>query len=156
MRLADVLRKEYIMLDLKSTKKNELLDEMITHLCNEVDDLDKDAAYAALLKREGLGTTGIGHGVAIPHGKLKGVDKIMVCFGRSFGGVEYDSMDNKLVHLFFLIMAPEHSAAAHLKLLASISRLLKSNEFRTKLMSLEKPADIFRLIMESDLPCGYH
>ncbi|MBE9529153.1 MAG: PTS sugar transporter subunit IIA [Proteobacteria bacterium] len=156
MRLADVLRREHIMLDLKSRAKNDLLGEMITFLCEKVEGLDRDTAYAALLKREELGTTGIGHGVAIPHGKLKGVDKVIVCFGRSVAGVEFDSMDAEPVHLFFLIVAPENSAAAHLKLLASISRLLKSNEFRTKLMSLDNPTDIFRLIMESDTPYGYH
>jgi PTS system nitrogen regulatory IIA component len=156
MRLADALRREHIMLDLKSRAKNDLLGEMITFLCESVKGLDRDTAYAALLKREELGTTGIGHGVAIPHGKLKGIDKVVVCFGRSVAGVEFDSMDSEPVHLFFLIVAPENSAASHLKLLASISRLLKSSEFRNKLMSLDNQTDVFRLIMESDTPLSYH
>ncbi len=156
MRLADVLRKEHIMLNLKSKEKKELLGEMVTFLCENIEELDRDEAYAALLKREALGTTGIGHGVAIPHGKLKCVDRVTVCFGRSNNGVEYDSMDSQPVHLFFLIVAPENSAAAHLKLLASISRLLKSTDFREKLMSLESSTEIFRLIMESDIQYGFH
>lgn len=154
MRLADVIKKEYVIPDLKSGDKNGLLHEMVVYLSDKESGLDKDKLYKALLEREKLGTTGIGHGVAIPHGKLKGFKKIMVCFGRSMKGVDFSSMDRMPVHLFFLIIAPENSAAAHLKLLACISRLLKNQDFRDKLMKTKSPSEIYRLIIDADNRCG--
>ncbi len=150
MRLVDVLEKDNILPDLKAKGKRELLNEMITHLSPRVDGLDKEQAFAALLSREESGTTGIGHGVAIPHGKISGLEKITVCFGRSVKGVDFNSVDGMPVHLFFLIIAPENSAAAHLKLLACISRLLKNHGVRSKLMALKDTSDIFKLIVELD------
>jgi PTS system nitrogen regulatory IIA component len=107
MRLADFLLKEYIMLSLKAREKRELLDEMATELASKVEGLNRERLLEVLLEREKLGSTGIGHGVAIPHGKLKGVDGIIVAFGRSKKGVDFHSMDDRPVHLFFLIVAPE-------------------------------------------------
>ncbi|HLC17767.1 MAG TPA: PTS sugar transporter subunit IIA [Thermodesulfobacteriota bacterium] len=150
MRLVDVLRKEYIMPELEARDKEELLDEMCSRLSELVPDLDRGSLLNALLKREKLGTTGIGHGVALPHGRLKGVKSIMVFFGRSRRGVDFNSIDKTPVHLFFLIIAPENSAATHLKLLACISRILKSQEFRDRLLSASTPSDIFSLIEEAD------
>jgi PTS system nitrogen regulatory IIA component len=150
MRLVDVLEKENIIPDLKAGDKRALLDEMVTHLSLRVEGFDKERALDALLKREELGTTGVGHGVAIPHGKIKGLDKITVCFGRSLKGVDFNSMDGLSVHLFFLIISPDNSAAAHLKLLACISRLLKDREVRSKLRRLGNKSDIFKLIAEAD------
>jgi PTS system nitrogen regulatory IIA component len=150
MRLVDVLEKENILPDLKARDKRALLYEMITHLSPGIKGLDKEQAFEALLKREESGTTGIGHGVAIPHGKMSGLDKITVCFGRSVKGVDFNSIDSMPVYLFFLIIAPEHSASAHLKLLACISRLLKTSEVRSELMALSDTSDIFKLIVELD------
>jgi PTS system nitrogen regulatory IIA component len=150
MRLVDVLEKENILPSLKARDKRALLREMITHLSPRIKGLDKEQAFEALLKREESGTTGIGHGVAIPHGKISGLEKITVCFGRSVKGVDFNSVDGMPVYLFFLIIAPENSAAAHLKLLACISRLLKDHEVRSKLMMLSDTSDIFKLIVELD------
>lgn len=150
MRLVDVLEKESILPNLEARDKRALLYEMITHLSPKIEGLDKEQAFEALIKREESGTTGIGHGVAIPHGKISGLDKITVCFGRSVKGVDFNSIDSMPVHLFFLIMAPEHSVAAHLKLLACISRLLKNPKVRSKLMALSDASDIFKLIVEWD------
>ncbi len=150
MRLVDVLEKDNILPDLKAKGKRDLLREMITHLSPRIEGLDEEQAFEALLHREDSGTTGIGHGVAIPHGKISGLEKITVCFGRSVKGVDFNSVDGMPVHLFFLIIAPENSAAAHLKLLACISRLLKNHGARSKLMSLKGTSDIFKLIVELD------
>ncbi|MFQ5480956.1 MAG: PTS sugar transporter subunit IIA, partial [Thermodesulfobacteriota bacterium] len=103
-----------------------------------------------LFAREQLGTTGIGHSVALPHGKLKGVNEIKVFFGRSTEGVDFKAIDNEPVHLIFLIIAPENSAADHLKLLACISRILKSQELRRRLMNADDPVSIFNIISEAD------
>lgn len=150
MRLADVLREENIITDLKARDKAEVLGEMIDDISSMVGAIDRNKALQALLDREKLGTTGIGHGVAIPHGRIKGLTEIKVFFGRSRKGVNYSSMDNLPVHLFFLIMAPENSAAAHLKILASLSHLLKSQDFRMRLMGAVDRSEIYRIITEAE------
>lgn len=150
MRLADVLREDYIITDLKAKKKQELLDEMVMDIASKVNGLEREKVLKALIEREKLGTTGIGHGVAIPHGKVKGLNEIKVFFGRSKKGVDYESMDNMPVHLFFMIVVPENSAAAHLKILASISHLLKNQDFRLKLMKAADSSEIYRIIAEAE------
>ena len=150
MRIVDVLKEDYIMPDLKARDKSGLLSEMVEYLCEKLPELDRDELLGALNERERLGTTGIGHGVAIPHGKLRGARKIMVFFGRSRRGVDFNSIDRSPVYLFFLIIAPENSAAAHLKLLACLSRILKNQDFRIRLMNASSPSDIFSLIIEAD------
>ncbi|MBI1911851.1 MAG: PTS sugar transporter subunit IIA [Deltaproteobacteria bacterium] len=154
MRLADVLRQDCIIADLKARSKNDLLDEMVTGVLSKIKYLEKERVMTALLEREKLGTTGIGHGVAIPHGKIRGLREIIVFFGRSRRGVEFNSMDNMPVYIFFLIIAPENSAAAHLKVLASISHLLKNHDFRGKLMSAQDSSEIFRIITEAERKTG--
>src|SRR3989304_1957958 len=100
MRISDVLSKDLIMTDLKARTKMELLEEMSFEMSCRVDGLNRVKLLEALLEREKLGSTGIGHGVAIPHAKLKGMDSIVVAFGRSKPGVPFQSMDGKQVHLF--------------------------------------------------------
>lgn len=155
MRLADALKEENIIADLQATDKRELLDEMVTDLSVKVAGLNRERVLESLLEREKLGSTGIGHGVAIPHGKVKAIDEILVSFGRSRKGVDFNATDDKPVYLFFMIVAPENSTAAHLKILASISHLLKSQEFRTKLRSASSQAELYRLIIEAEAKSGH-
>ena len=103
-----------------------------------------------LLDREKLGSTGIGDGIAIPHGKLAGLEEMVVAFGRSRSGIAFEAMDGKPVHLFFLLMAPENSAGQHLKVLAKISRMLKDAGFRKNLLEAKTHDDLVRLISEKD------
>ncbi len=150
MMVSDVLSKEFIMPNLEACEKRELLDEMAENISDLVGGLDREDLLEVLLEREKLGSTGIGHGVAIPHAKLKGIERIVVAMGMSKNGVDFQSMDDKPVHIFFLIIAPEQSSAVHLKVLAGISRLLKDAAFRTKLMKVESRDDIFNAIVEED------
>ena len=103
-----------------------------------------------LLERERLGSTGIGDGIAIPHGKLSGLEEMVVSFGRSREGIAFEAMDGKPVHLFFLLMAPENSAGQHLKALAKISRMLKDANFRKSLLEAKMHEDLFRIIAAKD------
>ena len=98
----------------------------------------------------GSGSTAIGDGIAIPHGKLAGVSSIIGVFGRHVRGVDFDSLDGGPTHLFFLLVAPEDSASLHLKALARVSRLMKDPAFRERLSSAPDAAEIFRLIKEED------
>ncbi|MEE9613376.1 MAG: PTS sugar transporter subunit IIA [Thermodesulfobacteriota bacterium] len=150
MRLTDVLSRDNVISDLGASEKRELLDEMASDLCERVGGLDREKLLEMLLEREKLGSTGIGHGVAIPHGKIKGIEEVLVAFGRSRKGVDFNSMDDKPVHLFFMIVAPENSTAVHLKVLASISRLLRDSGFRKRLIKASSGEEIYRIIAEED------
>src|SRR4029077_15576387 len=104
----------------------------------------------ALEDRERLNSTALGEGVAIPHGKLPGIKRVFAAFARSRQGVDFQSLDGEPTHLFFLLVAPEDSAGAHLKALARISRLLKDEPFRTRLMQAPTAADLYATIREED------
>ncbi|MBI5445185.1 MAG: PTS sugar transporter subunit IIA, partial [Deltaproteobacteria bacterium] len=111
---------------------------------------DVRSAVGVLLDREKLGSTGIGEGIAIPHGKLRELDRVVGVFGRSRPGVDFDSMDGAPVHLLFLLLAPEASASSHLKALARISRLLRDRSFREELLRTDSREDLYRLLLRED------
>jgi PTS system nitrogen regulatory IIA component len=112
-----------------------------------------EAMLNVLLEREKLGSTGIGDGIAIPHGKMSGLNDLMISFGRSKDGIDFNAMDGKPVHLFFLLMAPENSAGQHLKILAKLSRMLKDTNFRKKLMSAKSKDELYKIIEERNDAC---
>jgi len=149
MRLTDILKKEAIISGLTARHKKEVLEE----LCKVVaanEGLESGPLLQVLLEREKLGSTGIGEGIAIPHGKVDNLDKILIAFGRSLDGVDFDSMDGQPTHLFFLILAPGDSAGFHLRVLAKISRLLKEPSFRQDVLKAEGREDIYQLIVARD------
>lgn len=137
---------------LKSQSKEEVIRELVELLAGAGSIKDKDAARLVqiLLKRESLGSTGIGQGVAIPHGKSDCVSGLVAAFAVSRTGVKFDSLDGEPVHLFFLLVAPEDSAGPHLKALARISRLLKDKHFRDSLRNAKDEKTLARIIREED------
>ncbi len=148
MNIEDMLEKEFIIENLKSRTKKEVLIELSDVFMNSVTAVKRDSLIEVLLEREKLGSTGIGEGIAIPHGKLAGLEKLIISFGRSVTGVDFDSLDGKPVYIFFLILAPENSAGQHLKALAKISRMLKEVSFRESLMNIKTSEDAYNLIIE--------
>ena len=150
MKLSDIISRESIIPDLKARDKAGVLRELAEVICNLEPSLDKDSLVKVLEEREKLGSTGIGDGVAIPHGKVSGISKPLMSFGRSKQGVDFDSMDAKPVYLFFLLVAPENSAGAHLKVLAKIAKMLKNSEFRKKLLNAKDRDEIYSIIIQSD------
>ena len=150
MKILDILDKECIIPELRSRTKEEVLEELTGALLDCKAHLDKDALVEVLLERERLGSTGIGDGIAIPHGKVQDLDELVLSFGRSTQGIEFDSMDGRPTHLFFLLIAPENSAGIHLRALAKISRLLKSSRFRQRLLEAETEEELFQVIHEED------
>ena len=150
MRLEDVFDRDSIIESLQGAEKREILEEMVADLCGKVSGLNKEELLEVLLEREKLGSTGIGYGVAIPHGKMKDIKKILVSFARSKRGVDFQATDEKPVHLFFLIVAPENSTASHLKVLSDISRILKESEFRKKLIGAGDKDEIYQIIMDAE------
>ncbi|MCK5656521.1 MAG: PTS sugar transporter subunit IIA [Syntrophobacteria bacterium] len=150
MKILDILDKECIIAELRSRTKREVLEELTGALLNFKANLDKEALVEILLERERLGSTGIGDGIAIPHGKVQDLDELVLSFGRSTQGIEFDSMDGRPTHLFFLLIAPENSAGIHLRALAKISRLLKSSHFRQNLLEAGTEEELFQVIQEED------
>ena len=102
------------------------------------------------MEREQLGSTGIGGGIGIPHGKLSGLDSLLLSFGLSRKGVDFESMDGQPTHIFFLLITPENSTGLHLKLLAQISRILKNDPFKERLLNAVDSEDIINIIREDD------
>ncbi len=150
MKIADLLNPSAIAADLKSTGKNDVLTELTDAIVRVTSSLEREEVIKVLQERELLGSTGIGEGVAIPHGKLRNIDQLLLSFGRSRGGVDFDSMDGKPAHLFFLLVAPEESVGIHLKTLARISKLLKNPAVRRRLIDAGDSEDIYRIIVEEE------
>ncbi|MDO9515911.1 MAG: PTS sugar transporter subunit IIA [Syntrophales bacterium] len=148
--IQDMLKEAFIIEDLKSKTKKEVLAELSDVFLRNDMGIDRDSVIEVLMEREKLGSTGIGDGIAIPHGKLMGLENLVVSFGRSKGGVDFDSLDGGPVHIFFLLIAPENSAGQHLKALAKISRMLKDISFRESLVKAESSKEIYNLIGEKD------
>jgi PTS system nitrogen regulatory IIA component len=150
MKITDILDEASIIQDLRSTSKKGVLEELSDVLVEGGKLPDRDKVVEVLLDREKLGSTGIGDGIAIPHGKMKGIEDLVISFGRSTKGINFESIDNKPTHLFFLLVAPENSAGIHLKALARISRLLKDPSFRSRLMEAKDRRDLFAIIAEEN------
>lgn len=150
MKLSELLDEENIVPDLKAKDKKGVLEELVDAVITSEPSIDKQALVKVLLERERLGSTGIGDGVAIPHGKYQGLSQPLISFGRSRDGLDFESMDGQPAHLFFLLVAPENSANVHLKVLATIARILKNSGFRKALMEAPTREDILRQILAYD------
>ena len=150
MRLADILKESSVISDIKGRTKKDILTELAGQLKAAGLIKDVEPVVKVIMEREALGSTGIGDGVAIPHGKMKGSGSILCVFGRSRDGVDFDAADGEPVHIFFLVLAPEDSASAHLKVLSRISRILRDPSLRKKLLKLPDVHAIYETIVEED------
>jgi nitrogen PTS system EIIA component len=150
MRIAEFLREDLVFPALAATDKAGVLGELCAGLARAHPTLSAARLTEVLLEREKLGSTGIGEGVAIPHGKLPNLPGLLAAFARKRGGVEFASIDGKPTQLFFVLFAPENSAGLHLKALARISRLFKQQSFRQAILEAPGAAEIFRLISDED------
>lgn len=164
MKITDILVREASILDLESTGKDDLLAELAGKLAHcqpaagssasgstpAIGGIDEEKLLGVLRDREALQSTGIGEGVAIPHGKMPGLDRLVATFARSSAGVDFDSIDGQPTQLFFLLVVPEQSGGQHLKALARISRFFRDASFREKLLAAGDLDEIFRAIEEED------
>ncbi|MBU4318298.1 MAG: PTS sugar transporter subunit IIA [Proteobacteria bacterium] len=149
MKILDVLNKNAILTDLKSTDKKGVIEELASPLA-QIAGMDQENLVTVLLERERLGSTGIGGGIGIPHGKFKELNTLLLGFGLSRKGVDFESMDNRPTHIFFMLITPENSTGLHLKLLSRISRLLKNDLFKEKLQQAANADEIFGVIQDND------
>ena len=152
MKITDFLRERAISVDLQAKDKEGLIREMVQLLvkAGEIKPSEEEKIVPVLLAREALGSTGIGQGVGIPHGKSNVVRQLVGAFGISRRGVNFDSLDGETAQIFFLLLAPEDSAGPHLKALARISRLLKDRYFRESLKEAKDEKQVVRVIQQED------
>jgi len=146
MKLSKFCSEDLITFNLKSTDKDGVLNELVelasqSKLVKNREDLLKDVK-----DREELVTTGVGYGVAFPHAKTRATKGIVIAFGRSEKGIDFDAMDHKSVNLFFLIAAPEDAIGAHLNVMARLSYIMKSEENRQKMMTVTSPGELLLMI----------
>jgi PTS system nitrogen regulatory IIA component len=149
MKICDVLEKDAILPDLKSQNKKGILEELVDPVAR-IADVNQEDLVKVLMERERLGSTGIGGGIGIPHGKMKNLQSLVLGFGLSRQGVDFESLDGQPTHIFFLLVTPENSTGLHLKLLARISRILKNDPFKDRLRSAADEEEIYRIIKEED------
>lgn len=149
MKMLDVLQEDAILSDLQSQDKKGVIEELVMPLVKTAG-VKYEELVKILMERERLGSTGIGGGIGIPHGKLKGLKSLILNFGRSRKGVDFESIDGKPTHIFFLLITPENSIDLHLKLLAHISRILKNDLFKERLLNAETREEILNIIRQED------
>jgi PTS system nitrogen regulatory IIA component len=150
MKVMDILARDAVILDLGVQTKREVLSEMANALAKVEPQIEADRLLEVLLEREALQSTGIGEGVAIPHGKMVGLDRLVASFARSREGVDFEAIDGQRTHHFFLLVVPEHSGGQYLKALARISRFFRDPTFRQRLSEVESLEDVIRAIEEED------
>lgn len=150
MKITDFINLQSVIPALQSRDKSAAIEEMAGYLADCYSQLDRQKVLDVLRDRERISTTAIGEGVAIPHGKLAGVDRVLGVFARSPEGVDFASLDGEPTHLFFALIAPENAAADHLKALARISRLLKDDVFRRRLNEAQTQQKLYQIIAEED------
>lgn len=148
--IADVLRKELAMLNLKAKSKADVIWELAERVTEQYPNLSRDNLVSVLLEREKLCSTAVDEGVAIPHGKISGLSNIIAAFARSVEGIDFESLDGNPTYLFILLLAPESSSGIHLKLLARISRMFKNPDFRSRLMEAQTEDELYNMIIEED------
>jgi PTS system nitrogen regulatory IIA component len=149
MKITEVLYKEAILVDLKANDKKGVLEELSMPV-SQIAGINQQELVRVLMEREQLGSTGIGGGIGIPHGKLKNLDNLVLGFGLSRKGIDFDSMDKRPTHIFFLLVTPENSTGLHLKVLARISRLLKNDDFKEKLFQISDAEEFLNEIEQVD------
>lgn len=150
MKITEILVRDAVILDLGVRSKSDVLAEMTAALSKVEPQIDAGALHEVLLEREALQSTGIGDGVAIPHGKLAGLDRLIATFARSVEGVQFESIDGQATHHLFMLVVPEHSGGKYLKALARISRFFRDPTFRQRLSDAETLEDVIGAIADED------
>lgn len=150
MRIAEFLKLEAVVPELQSVSKGDILRELSSALARANPSVNAQRLSAVLEERERVNSTGVGDGVAIPHGKLSELAALSASFGVKHAGLDFDAHDRRPTFLFFALVAPENSAGLHLKALARISRLFRNPHFRESILAAKDANDIYALILQED------
>ena len=146
MTLLDILSADSTLVDLRGETKEDIIAELVDTLAVGDAISDRDKVLQAVLEREKIMSTGIGDGIAIPHGKSDAVEKLVAALGTQRRGVDFEALDGEPAYVFFLLVSPANVSGPHIKALARISRLLKNDEFKKKLIAAETAAEIIEII----------
>lgn len=151
IKITDYISEDLVSLDLKARNRDEVLVEL-SKLLEKSENIESNNndVYKALIDREKLGSTGIGKGVAIPHAKTESAKKLTVAFGISKKGIDFKSLDDENVNLFFVFASPNKDSQIYLKVLARISRLIREEEFRTRLYNCTSSREVIECIEEKE------
>ena len=150
MKISDALEPNSVIPSLKSKDKVKVIEELGEMLAEAHPVINKERLIEALLEREKLCSTAVDSGVAIPHAKLSGISNIILGFGKSEKGIEFDSLDRLPTHLFIILVSPENSAGEHIDLLARISMIFKQADFRTRLLQEGSKQELYEYIISED------
>jgi PTS system nitrogen regulatory IIA component len=150
MKVTDFLQPDCIIAVLQAKSKPAVLAELSSHLSKVVPGVEAEALRKVLDEREQLASTAIGDGIAIPHGKLDSVGRLVGCLGRAVDGIEFESIDGKPTNLVFMLVAPASSTGVHLKALARLSRLFRDAGFRKRLLDAPSGEAMYQVIVEED------
>jgi fructose-specific phosphotransferase system IIA component len=148
--LTDLLTADRIKIPLLSSSKDDLLRELVDLAADGAQVRDREEVLRAVQDREEVLSTGIGHGVAIPHGKSGSVNGLLLVAGVTRGGIDFEALDGKPVHLFFLLVGPESAAGEHVKALSRISRLLRRESFRQRLIDATDAETFYSVLAEAE------
>jgi len=148
MNLKTVLAKETIRLHLKGTNKVEIINELLDILVDAKKIEDREAAYRAIIDREEKMSTGMKHGIAIPHGKSPSIRDLVACIGVSDNPVDFDSLDHQPCRIFIMTLSPVEKTGPHLQFLAEISLLFKNEEKRKEILNASSPDDVIKVLSE--------
>jgi len=150
MKLVDVLVRESCVMDMAARTQKEALRELANALAQNIANVGAGELLDLLMEREKLGSTAMGDGIAIPHARCDALERIVIGFGRSRAGINFESIDGQPTHLFFLLVAPKKEGSAHLLTLARLSRVLSDERFRRRLLDIEDVDDLMRAIEEGE------
>ena len=150
MKVTDILKKEFIVSELKANQKEEIINELINLFVNDKRVLDIEKVRFSVLEREKIMSTGVGKGFAIPHGKTSAINEIIAAFGKTNSPIEYQSLDNKPVNLVFLLVGKDNLVSTHIKLLSRISRMMNKDDFRERLLKAKSSDEIFELFRNEE------
>jgi len=150
MRLSEMLKEDNVLIGFKGTQKKDIIDELIELADKSGRIRNKEEALRAVMAREEMMSTGLEHGIAIPHAKTDSVSEIVMALGISKQGIDFESVDGEPSKIFFLLLAPETAATANVKLLAQIARVTSSAEFRSRIVSADSPAEVIDIISNAE------
>jgi PTS system nitrogen regulatory IIA component len=146
MTLLDILSPRSVLVGLQGETKEEIIKELVDSLESGAVVTDREKVLQAVIEREKIMSTGIGDGIAIPHGKSDAVTRLAAALGIHKRGVDFEALDGEPAYVFFLLVSPANVSGPHIKALARISRLLKNDDFKKRLISAADAAEIMRLI----------
>ncbi|MGI9553531.1 MAG: PTS sugar transporter subunit IIA [Thermodesulfobacteriota bacterium] len=149
MKISDLISNDSIILDFKASSKQQVLEKISTFLANK-SGLNSEKILKVLLERENICSTAIDEGVAIPHGKLSGLNNIVCVLVISNEGIEFDSLDNKPSHIFISLLSPDNSSNLHIQALSTISKVFKNPELRSKILQSGTINEVYNLIIENN------